>query len=40
MVPDQDWAVSGGRQGYHTEHLGHLLTEMQFVHRSFPGAKW
>ena len=40
MVPDQDWAVSGGRQGYHTEHLGHLLTEMQFVNRSFPGAKW
>ena len=40
MVPDQDWVVSGGRQGYHTEHLGHLLTEMQFVHRSFPGAKW
>ncbi len=39
-VPEQDWAVSGGRQGYHTEHLGHLLTEMQFVYRSFPGAKW
>ncbi len=39
-VPSQEWAVRGGRQGYHTEHLGHLLTEMQFVHRSFPGAKW
>jgi len=39
-VPTQEWAVRGGRQGYHTEHLGHLLTEMQFVHRSFPGAKW
>lgn len=39
-VPVQEWAVSGGRQGYHTEHLGHLLTEMQFVHRSHPGAKW
>jgi len=39
-VPTQDWAVRGGRQGYHTEHLGHLLTEMQFVARSFPDAKW
>jgi len=39
-VPESEWAVRGGRAGYHTENLGHLLTEMQFVHRSFPGAKW
>lgn len=39
-VPDSEWAVRGGREGYHTENLGHLLTELQFVHRSFPGAKW
>lgn len=30
----------GGRQGYHTEHLGHLLAEMQIVARSYPGATW
>ena len=30
----------GGRQGRHTEHLGHLLAEMQIVARSFPGATW
>ncbi len=30
----------GGRQGAHTEHLGHLLAEMQIVARSHPGAKW
>ncbi|MEP6617963.1 MAG: 1,2-phenylacetyl-CoA epoxidase subunit PaaC [bacterium] len=30
----------GGRQGMHTEHLGHLLAEMQIVARSHPGAKW
>lgn len=30
----------GGRRGRHTEHLGHLLAEMQIVARSFPGAKW
>lgn len=32
--------VAGGRQGRHTEHLGHLLAEMQIVARSFPEAKW
>lgn len=39
-LPTTEWAVRGGREGYHTENLGHLLTEMQFVYRSFPGAKW
>lgn len=39
-VPEVQWAVRGGREGYHTESLGHILTEMQFVHRSMPGAKW
>ncbi len=30
----------GGRQGVHTEHLGHLLPEMQFLQRAYPGATW
>ena len=30
----------GGRTGAHTEHLGHLLAEMQIVARSHPGATW
>jgi ring-1,2-phenylacetyl-CoA epoxidase subunit PaaC len=30
----------GGRSGAHTEHLGHLLAEMQIVARSHPGAAW
>jgi ring-1,2-phenylacetyl-CoA epoxidase subunit PaaC len=32
--------AKGGRQGRHTEHLGHMLAEMQIVARSFPGATW
>ncbi len=32
--------VTGGRRGRHTEHLGHLLAEMQIVARSHPGASW
>ncbi|MDQ2666096.1 MAG: phenylacetate-CoA oxygenase subunit PaaC [Gemmatimonadota bacterium] len=30
----------GGRTGAHTEHLGHLLAEMQIIARSHPGATW
>ena len=32
--------LRGGRSGLHSEHLGHLLAEMQIVARSHPGAKW
>lgn len=32
--------LRGGRSGMHTEHLGHLLAEMQIVARSHPGATW
>lgn len=40
IVPEDSWAVRGGRTGYHTENLGHMLTEMQIVHRSHPGCEW
>ena len=39
-VPESAWMQRGGREGRHTEHLGHLLAEMQIVARSFPGASW
>jgi len=39
-VPVDDWAHRGGRQGRHSEHLGHLLTEMQFLQRAYPDARW
>jgi len=32
--------LRGGRSGMHSEHLGHMLAEMQIVARSHPGAKW
>jgi ring-1,2-phenylacetyl-CoA epoxidase subunit PaaC len=32
--------IRGGRIGIHTEHLGHLLSEMQYLQRSHPGLKW
>lgn len=33
-------AITGGRAGHHSEQLGHLLTEMQFLQRAYPGATW
>jgi ring-1,2-phenylacetyl-CoA epoxidase subunit PaaC len=38
--PASPWMRSGGRSGRHSEHLGHLLAEMQHLPRSFPGAIW
>jgi ring-1,2-phenylacetyl-CoA epoxidase subunit PaaC len=38
--PKPRWRSRGGRSGLHTEHLGHLLAEMQHLHRSHPGASW
>ena len=34
------WSSRSGRNGFHTEALGHLLSEFQIVARSHPGAKW
>ena len=39
-VPKPRRAVTGGRRGHHSEHLGHLLTEMQFLQRAYPGVTW
>jgi ring-1,2-phenylacetyl-CoA epoxidase subunit PaaC len=38
--PADAWMQSGGKQGKHTEHLGFLLAEMQFLQRTYPGATW
>ncbi|MCU4160898.1 phenylacetate-CoA oxygenase subunit PaaC [Acidiphilium sp. AL] len=38
--PQSTWMQSGGRRGRHSEHLGHLLAEMQILPRSYPGAIW
>ena len=38
--PADQWMDGGGKQGRHSEHLGHLLTDMQFLQRAYPGAQW
>lgn len=37
---DDPYQRSGGRDGFHTEHLGPLLAEMQWMDRTYPGMRW
>jgi ring-1,2-phenylacetyl-CoA epoxidase subunit PaaC len=39
-VPGEAWMQRGGKQGVHTEQLGFLLAEMQYLQRAYPDAKW
>jgi len=39
-IPDDNQTIGGGREGNHTEHLGFLLAELQFLQRSYPGQQW
>ena len=38
--PRDGWMQTGGRQGRHSEHLGHVLAELQYLQRAYPGATW
>lgn len=39
--PDMDaWMHSGGKEGRHSEHLGYLLAELQYIQRAYPGMEW
>lgn len=38
--PKSKFMMSGSKTGKHTEHLGYLLAEMQFLPRAYPGAQW
>ena len=40
MPPADAWMQKGGKVGNHSEHLGYLLAEMQFLQRAYPGAQW
>lgn len=38
--PKASWTQRGGKRGFHSEHLGYLLAEMQWLQRAYPGATW
>lgn len=38
--PSSNWMQSGGKKGIHSEHLGYILAELQYLPRAYPDAKW
>jgi ring-1,2-phenylacetyl-CoA epoxidase subunit PaaC len=40
QTPADQRPILGGRRGHHSEHLGHLLAQMQFLPRTYPDAIW
>ena len=38
--PENNYMATGSKQGIHTEHLGHILSEMQYLQRAYPDAVW
>jgi len=39
-LPETGWVATGGLEGEHSEYLGYLLAEMQFLQRAYPGCEW
>lgn len=39
-IPDNGWQHDGGRKGLHSEHLGYILAELQYMQRAYPGMEW
>ena len=39
-IPESKWFQKGGKEGIHTEHLGYLLSELQYMQRTYPKMEW
>ena len=40
QLPQDEFMQKGGKQGLHSEHLGYILAELQFMQRAYPGLNW
>lgn len=40
VIPEKTYMQTGGKTGTHTEHLGFILAEMQYLQRTYPNAQW
>ncbi len=40
QMPENVFMQSGGKKGLHSEHMGYILTELQYLQRTYPGAEW
>ncbi|WP_282605261.1 1,2-phenylacetyl-CoA epoxidase subunit PaaC [Pelagibius sp. Alg239-R121] len=38
--PEDSWSQTGGRSGQHSEHMGHILSDLQYMQRTYPGLSW
>jgi ring-1,2-phenylacetyl-CoA epoxidase subunit PaaC len=39
-IPTNNWQFDGGRRGMHSEHLGYILADMQYMQRAYPNMEW
>ena len=39
-IPESKYFQKGGKQGIHTEHLGYLLSDLQYMQRTYPNMEW
>ena len=39
-IPESKYFLKGGKQGIHSEHMGFLLSELQYMQRAYPDMKW
>ena len=39
-VPESKYFTKGGKEGIHSEHMGYILADLQYMQRSYPGMKW
>ena len=39
-MPEVDWMQSGSKEGRHTEFMGYILSELQYMQRAYPGCEW
>ena len=40
QIPENNWQFEGGRKGRHSEHMGYLLAELQYMQRAYPNMEW
>lgn len=40
VIPESKWFQKGGKEGVHTEHLGFMLSDMQYMQRTYPNVEW
>lgn len=40
QIPKTGWVATGGLRGEHSEHLGYMLADMQFLQRAYPDCEW